>query len=180
MVRVRRSVLLAVVAGLLAGCAGTAAVGSAARTNPNQVNPVATINPIQSTTTVRSGYSAPTSTLPDCKTGSVTVTLRPPELSPPVCVQVGAILVMTGGYEGSGGSWPGPPTISDRRVLTLTSSVSSGTTLTAHFKAVAVGSTTVRAQFVGANSECTPTPCTPIPGMPLVLSVTVVASSGRG
>lgn len=64
------------------------------------------------------------------------------------CVKVGAVLVMTGGVVGTGGSWPGPPVISNPGVLHLNSSVSDESGLTAHFTAIRTGITTVQADFV--------------------------------
>jgi hypothetical protein len=92
----------------------------------------------------------------------------------PVCVHVGSTLVLTGGDAMSGGTWPGPPTISDRRVLTLTSSGASGTAFTGELRAIGVGSATVEVPFVAGPDVCTPTPCTPVPGRPLDWQVTVV------
>ncbi len=92
----------------------------------------------------------------------------------PTCVTVGSTIVMTGGSDMSGGSWPGPPTISDRLVLALVSSAASGTSFTATFKANRPGSASVEVPFVPGPDLCNPTPCTPVPGAPLVLDVTVV------
>jgi hypothetical protein len=136
---------------------------------------------VQTTVTTRPSPGHPTSALvvlgsTDCIAGTLTVTV-PPATS--ACVQVGSDLVVSAGYQGSGGSWPGPPSVSDRSVLQLVSSVPSGAILTAHLKAIREGTTTVTADFVSRNSPCTPTPCTPIPGQPLLLDVTVVASSGK-
>jgi hypothetical protein len=91
-----------------------------------------------------------------------------------VCVAVGSTLVLTGGDDMSGGTWPGPPTISNGRVLALTSSNASGTNFTADLRAIGTGSTTVEVSFVAGPNVCTPTPCTPVPGRPLVWQVTVV------
>jgi hypothetical protein len=59
-------------------------------------------------------------------------------------------------------------------VLSLASSHSSGSNFNATFKAVGTGSASVNVPFVPGRSVCTPTPCTPVPGAPLVLQVTVV------
>lgn len=47
-----------------------------------------------------------------CTSGTVSVEAQPSEAVTAVCVTVGSILMLTGGYGGSDGSWPGPPTIS--------------------------------------------------------------------
>lgn len=164
----RKVVLTSVVVALcLTGCApkgvtaSVAGAGDTLRPNPGGVTHASTdVN--------------------NCKAGTVTVKVLPYEASTPVCVRVGALLVMTGGYVGTGGYWPGPPTVSDGAVLRLISSVSKETQLTARFRAMRAGSATVEAAFVSGNSGCSPTPCTPVPGGPLVLDVTVVPSSARG
>jgi hypothetical protein len=91
-----------------------------------------------------------------------------------VCVTVGSTLVLTGGDDMSGGTWPGPPTISNGRVLALTSSNASGTNFTANLRAIGTGSATVEVPFVAGPDVCNPTPCTPVPGRPLDWQVTVV------
>ncbi len=77
----------------------------------------------------------------------------------------------------SGGTWPGPPDISNRRALSLISSHSSGSNFNATLGAFATGASSVTVPFVTGPEVCTPTPCTPVPGAPLVLQVTVVGRS---
>ncbi len=74
----------------------------------------------------------------------------------------------------SGGTWPGPPGISNTHVVTLAASHSSGTSFMATLRAVATGTATVDVPFVAGPDVCTPTPCTPVPGAPLVWKLTVV------
>jgi len=91
-----------------------------------------------------------------------------------VCVNVGSTLVLTGEEGMSGGTHPGPPIISDRQTLVLVSS-RGGTSFTGVLRAVRSGSAAVTVPFVaGSASDCNPTPCTPVPGMPMVWQVTVV------
>jgi hypothetical protein len=84
------------------------------------------------------------------------------------------MIVMQGGNAMSGGTWPGPPTISDKSVLALLSSHSAGASFTASFRAIRTGSATVTVAFVAGRHVCNPTPCTPVPGAPLILAVTVM------
>jgi hypothetical protein len=109
-----------------------------------------------------------------CQGGTVAVPILSDEPLTSTCVDVGAIVVVTAGYQGTGGSWPAPPKISGGGILHLLSSASKGGLFEARFKAVGTGTATVTATFVSSDSPCTPTPCTPIPGRPLVLVVTVV------
>jgi len=74
----------------------------------------------------------------------------------------------------SGGTWPGPPRISNGQVLNLVSSSHSGARFTATFRAIRTGSASVTVPFVAGPDVCNPTPCTPVPGAPLDLEVTVV------
>lgn len=111
-----------------------------------------------------------------CESETVHLRLQPNEPSTSTCLEVGAELIVTGGFAGVQGSWPNPPTLSDPSVLRLTSYERSGVTFTARFTALSLGVATVDAHFVGSESDCTPTPCTPIPGRDLLLWVTVVPS----
>jgi hypothetical protein len=74
----------------------------------------------------------------------------------------------------SGGTWPGPPNISNGHVLALESSNAKGTNFTANINAIGTGSATVDVPFVTGPDVCNPTPCTPVPGRPLDWQVTVV------
>jgi hypothetical protein len=163
----RRLVILAsvVLAFCLAGCSGPAKTAGVLTTitSPPPGHPPGTAPAFVGST--------------NCDAGTVTVNVEVPVSS--ACVQVGSDLVITAGYQGTGGSWPGPPTVSGQMTLRLLSSAPSGSLLTARFRAMRTGRTTVQADFVPRNSPCTPTPCTPIPGQPLLLDVTVVASSGE-
>ena len=129
-------------------------------------------------TRTTAGGAAEASTTPtshDCTSGTINVKWQPSEGETPVCVRVGSIVVLTGGDVMSGGTWPGPPTISNGRVLALRSSSASGTNFTANLKAIGTGSATVEVPFVAGPDVCNPTPCTPVPGRPLDWQVTVVA-----
>ncbi len=114
---------------------------------------------------------------PTCDSGTVEVSVDP-DGSSTVCVVVGAQLVMHGGAGGVAGSWPGPVTLSPPGVLAIASTVSTTDGLTATFRALTTGRTVVRVPFVATTPRCRPTPCTPIPGFPLVLTVTVVSAPG--
>jgi hypothetical protein len=116
-------------------------------------------------------------TTPSCESETVHIRLQPNEPSTSTCLEVGAELIVTGGFAGVQGSWPNPPTLSDPSVLRLTSYKRSGVIFTADFTALSLGVATVDAHFVSSESDCTPTPCTPIPGRDLLLWVTVVGSS---
>jgi len=109
-----------------------------------------------------------------CTSGTVHVRWQPSAGVTTVCVTVGSTLVLTGGDDMSGGTWPGPPIISNGRVLALTLSHASGTNFTANLRAVGTGSATVEVPFVAGPDVCNPTPCTPVPGRPLDWKVTVV------
>lgn len=115
-------------------------------------------------------------TTPSCDSGTVDIRLQPNQASTSTCVEVGAKLIVTGGFVGVQGSWPNPPTVSDPTFLRLTSYKRSGVTFTAHITALSLGVATVDAHFVSSESDCAPTPCTPIPGRDLLLWVTVVPS----
>jgi hypothetical protein len=116
-------------------------------------------------------------TTPSCESATVHIRLQPNEPSTSTCLEVGAELIVTGGFAGVQGSWPNPPTLSDPAVLRLTSYKRSGMAFTAYITALSLGVATVDARFVNSESDCTPTPCTPIPGRDLLLWVTVVDSS---
>jgi hypothetical protein len=170
-------VTLAVTAGLfVAGC-------SASSTTANTTKPLGsptteyqlqrgvpghhlTAAPTEATTTP--------ATLP-CASGTVSVPWQPSQYETSVCVTVGSTLILTGGDAMSGGTWPGPPTFSNAGTLSLTSSSASGTTFTANLRAIRAGSATVTVPFVAGSPVCDPTPCTPVPGRPMVWQVTVAA-----
>jgi len=162
-----RRMAVAVVAGLfVAGCSSPST--SASSTKPP--------GPSQVTVTTAVGTSVP-STIPPgsaCTSGTVSVEAQPSEAVTAVCVTVGSILMLTGGYGGSDGSWPGPPTISNGRVVALMSSGADGIIFKANLRAIGIGSSIVEAPFVAGPNVCNPTPCTPVPGRPLEWRVTVV------
>jgi len=155
-----------VVAGLsLAGCSASSTASNSSRTPSS---PVTTSNQLPSSV----GPTTPTGST--CTSGTTTVTAQFGEEATPVCVKIGSTLVLTGGDSMSGGTWPGPPTISTADVLTLVSSHVVGSTLSATLKATGVGTATVEAPFVAGQNVCNPTPCTPVPGRPLIWQATVV------
>jgi hypothetical protein len=167
-VSIRRQAL-AVAAGLfVAGCSSPSTSTSTSSTVPPGSSQV--------TVTTAVGTSEPSTILPGsvCKSGTVSVEPQPSEAVTPVCVTVGSILMLTGGYGGADGSWPGPPSISDGRVLALMSSGADGTTFKAKLRAIGIGSAIVEAPFVAGPNVCNPTPCTPVPGRPLNWKVTVI------
>jgi hypothetical protein len=158
--------MVAVVACIAAGCAAPSAHQPASSTTP--------VHHVTETTlglpsTAGSGVAGP-----GCAGGTVTVTAAPGGQATPVCVTVGARLVLRGGSAASGGTWPGPAHISDRSVVTLVSSHSAGASYTAALRAVAAGTASVTVPFVAGADNCDPTPCTPIPGAPLRFVVRVV------
>ena len=154
-------------AGLsVAGC--TSPSTSAIPTRPLDSTPV--------TATTRAGTDGGSTTPPGrhCLSGSVDAPWQPSQGVTAVCVTVGSTLVLTGGDDMSGGSWPGPPTISDPRVVALLSSHASGSTFTGTLRATGAGTATVEVPFIAGPDVCNPTPCTPVPGRPLDWQVTVV------
>jgi hypothetical protein len=154
---------LTVVAGLfIAGCS----------TSSTTANP--TLPPGASTTTLNHAEVTTTPTSAPCTSGTVNVMWQPWESVTTVCVTAGSTLVLSGGFDGAGGTWPGPPTISNSRVLALGSSNAKGTNFTANIKAIGTGTATVEVPFVAGPDVCNPTPCTPVPGRPLDWRVTVV------
>ena len=76
---------------------------------------------------------------------------------------VGSLIVLRGGNDGSGGTWPGPAQISEAGVVRILSSHAAGTSFTAQLRAVTTGTTSVTVPFVAGNDVCDPTPCTPYP-----------------
>ena len=159
-----RLALVVVASTFVAGCASPST--SANSTQPPGSSQIsATTQGIAEPSTSHSG--------PGCASGTVSVEEQPSEAVTLVCVTVGSILMLTGGYGGSGGSWPGPPTISNGRVLALMSSGANGIVFKAHLRAIGVGSAIVEVPFVAGPDVCNPTPCTPIPGRPLDWKVTV-------
>jgi hypothetical protein len=162
----RRLALVVVASTFAAGC-------SPASTSANSTQPPGSSQVSVATTSV---ISEPSTSHPGpaCTSGMVSAREQPSEDVTPVCVTVGSILILTGGYGGSGGSWPGPPTISNGRVLALTSSGANGMVFKANLRAIGVGSVTVEVPFVAGLDVCNPTPCTPVPGRPLDWKVTVI------
>lgn len=75
------------------------------------------------------------------------------------------------------GSWPGPPNVSNPRIVSVLSSHAAGYSFTAEPKALTPGFTTAIVAFVAGRPVCGPTPCTPLPGAPLRFGVRVVGSS---
>jgi hypothetical protein len=142
--------------------------------------PTATTARSQATVTTQLPSTTPTDGAtsavgsPHCLSGTATVDVPTPEPAT-VCVKVGSTLVMTGGDAMSGGTWPGPPNISDRRVLNLMSSHSRGTSFNATLKAIQPGTSSIDVPFVAGPDVCNPTPCTPVPGAPILLQVTVIS-----
>lgn len=126
------------------------------------------------TTLIPPVTAQPAPTGPVCSSGTITVRALPGGQPTPACVTVGSTIVMTGGNDASGGTWPGPPTISDGQVLALVSSAATGASFTATLRANRPGSASVNVAFVPGRDACHPTPCTPVPGAPLILDVTVV------
>ena len=118
--------------------------------------------------------AAPTPTRPACTSGTVDVRNQPGEGLTATCVTVGSTIVLTGSDAMSGGTWPRPPKVSNKQAVTLVASHSSGTTFMATLRAVATRATTVDVPFIARLDVCNPTPCTPVPGAPLVWQVTVV------
>jgi len=130
-------------------------------------------SPVTVTTQAPVGTTTLTTAAP-CASGTVAVPWQPSAATTTACVTVGTTLDLTGGDDMSGGTWPGPPVISDPRVLSLASTTSTGSDVTAGIRAVGAGSATVTVPFVAGSPVCTPTPCTPVPGRPLVWQITVV------
>jgi hypothetical protein len=149
---------------LLAGC--STSTTAAPSTRAATLSTGTTIPPTVARATATTG--------PACRSGAVEVPWQPAAGVTTACVTVGSTVVLTGGDAMSGGTWPGPPTVSDGHVLALLSTSSNGTTFTATFGASAAGSATVDVPFVQGAEDCTPTPCTPVPGRPLDWDITVV------
>ncbi|HEX4127443.1 MAG TPA: hypothetical protein VHX67_07680 [Acidimicrobiales bacterium] len=165
---IRRLALVAVAACFVAGCASPSSHPTSSPTTHARARQ-ATQTTLQPPSTAGSGIARP-----GCGSGTVTVTAAPGP-GTPVCVTVGSRVVLRGGYAGSGGTWPGPPRISDTKVVSLASSHSAGDTFTATVKALAAESTTVIVPFVAGADACDPTPCTPVPGEPLNFAVRVIS-----
>ncbi len=164
-----RAIRLMIIAGIgiaLAACSvtpGSPTAGVASKTS--------------SRLTVTTPTLATSATVPQaavCLGGIVTLPFQGPGGPASACVKVGATLVMTGGGSDTGGTWPGPPSISNRLVLAVMSS-QGGTEFKARFKAIGVGTSSIEVPFVNGPDVCQPTPCTPIPGTPLDLEVRVVS-----
>lgn len=165
---IRRLVLVAVAACFVAGSASPSSHPTSSPTTraPAQQTTYTTLQP---PSTAGSGIACP-----GCGSGTVTVAAEPGPATP-VCVTVGSLVVLRGGTPAAGGTWPGPPHISDTKVVSLVSSHSAGATFTATLKALQAGSATVVVPFVAGNDVCNPTPCTPVPGGPLNFAVRVIA-----
>jgi hypothetical protein len=163
-----RLVLVVVAACVVAGCASPTIHQQTS--SQSTLAQHVTQTTLQPPSTAGSGIARP-----GCGSGTVTVTAAPGGEATPVCATVGSRIVLQGGNAGSGGTWPGPADVSDKGVVTLVSSHSTGASFTAQFKAVAAGSASVTVPFVAGSDDCDPTPCTPIPGAPLRFVVTVVS-----
>ena len=158
--------MLAVASLSVAGC--TSPSTSARSTKPLDSSPVTA-----TTSTGTGGVSTPP-TGPQCMSGTVNVRWQPSEGVTTACVTVGSTVVLAGGDAMSGGTWPGPPTISNGQVLTLASSSATGPIFAANLRAIGTGTATVEVPFVAGPEVCNPTPCTPVPGRPLDWQITVV------
>ena len=138
-------------------------------------SPTARVQHIPQTTSQPPITAGSVTAPPACASGTVTATAAPGGQTTPVCATVGSLIVLRGGNEGSGGSWPGPAQISDTSVVRVVSSHSAGVNFTAQLQALAAGTASVTVAFVVGNDVCDPTPCTPIPGAPLHFTVRVVS-----
>jgi hypothetical protein len=164
-VRNLRLVLVAIAACVAAGCSSSSGHQSASPAQVQHAPPTTLPAP----TTPSSAAAGPA-----CTSGTVTVTAGPGGQPTPVCATVGSLIVLRGGNEGSGGTWPGPPEVSDTSVVTIVSSHPGGTSFTAQLRAVAAGNASVTVPFEAGPESCDPTPCTPIPGAPLHFAVRVI------
>jgi hypothetical protein len=163
-----RPALVAVVACVVAGCSSPSSHPTSSPTTHASA-PAVTQTTLQPPSTAGSGIARP-----GCGSGTVTVAASPGP-GTPVCVTVGSLVVLRGGNDASGGAWPGPPKISDTKVVSLVSSHSVGAAFTATLKALKAGSATVIVPFVPGEDVCDPTPCTPVPGAPLNFAVRVIS-----
>ena len=164
--------MLVAVAVCVAACA---AAGCASPSDHQSLPPTTHVQHVPQTTLQPPSTAGSGIARPGCASGTVTVNAAPGGQATPVCATVGSLIVLRGGNAGSGGSWPGPPDISDASVVSEISSHWEGTTFTAQLKAVAAGSATVTVPFVAGADTCDPTPCTPIPGAPLHFEVRVIS-----
>ena len=103
-----------------------------------------------------------------CRSGTVSVIVKARPVT--VCVHVGTNLVMHGGGKGVDGYWPRLPIPTNRHTLRLVSWTSTGMTgtvsggetpaattispgsMTAHFRALAVGTSRVTIQYQGKGN----------------------------
>ena len=161
-----RLALVALAACVVAGCGSPSADRAVAPTTRAQHVPQTTLQP-----PITAGSVTAPST---CASGTVTATAAPGGQATPVCATVGSRIVLRGGNDGSGGTWPGPAQVSDASVVRIVSSRSAGASFTAQLRALATGTASVTVPFVAGNDVCDPTPCTPIPGAPLHFAVRVV------
>ena len=168
----RPALLVAASLGIV-GCASPSALSGGSHTT-HEVQTTHTTMPegTRETTTLPSVTTQ--TTHPSCTNGTVTVRSLNVGQPTPFCVTVGSTIVLTGGEAMSGGTWPGPPTISNTSVVALISSSASGTSFTANLRAGEAGSAIIEVPFVAGPDVCNPTPCTPVPGAPLIWQVTVV------
>ena len=162
-----RLILVAIAACVVAGCGSTSADRTTTPTTRAPRIPQTTLQP----PTTAGSVTGP----PACASGTVTATAAPGGQATPVCATVGSLIVLRGGNDGSGGTWPGPAQNSDPTVVRILSSHSAGASFTAQLRAVATGTASVTVPFVAGNDVCDPTPCTPIPGAPLRFTVRVVS-----
>jgi len=167
----RRLMQMALFGLCVAGCSTSSSTTPSA-TATTALSQATVTTQLPSTTPTEGATSARGS--PHCLSGTVRVQVPSPE-AVTVCVKVGSTLVMSGGDAMSGGTWPGPPNISDRHVLNLMSSHGVSTGFSAMLKAIQPGTSSIDVPFVAGPDVCIPTPCTPVPGAPIVLQVTVIS-----
>ena len=168
MLRGVRLGMIAVVGLVLAACsAGTPP-------HPSARSPHHATSPTVTTQGPSTGVPATVPSASSCSGGTVTAAEANPGELTPVCVTVGSHVMLTGGNAMSGGTWPGPPRVSDQRVLKLLASSHAGARFSASFTALRAGTASVTVPFVAGPDVCNPTPCTPVPGAPLNFEVTVV------
>jgi hypothetical protein len=131
-------------------------------------------------TTLPPGFTPPTTPIPNeasCTSGSLSVNTATDDS--PVCVRVGTVLTVAFDLSASrpNGSWLVPPTSSDTSVMTNTTAMPSGSVMTATYSAVGTGTTKLLGMFRQTCASGDSTPCTIPPGIPIFLTVTVIANS---
>jgi hypothetical protein len=171
-VTVQRLFLVVAMACCVAGCASPATHGSSSPSTHSTAFPPSLSVPPTTLEPASNGATTPTSAV--CANGTTAVTAEPGGQATPVCVHVGTTVTLRGGTDMSGGTWTGPPEVSDDAVVSLQSTHSVGANFTASVRAVGIGSATVTVPFQAGRDVCDPTPCTPVPGAPLVFALKVV------